>query len=157
MVDKQYTSVLPDDAATLALAAAVARVCTAGLTVYLHGELGAGKTTWVRGFLHALGYAGRVKSPTYTLVESYPLATHQVFHFDLYRLNDVEELEYMGIRDYLRDDVVCLIEWPERGQPLLPPPDIDVWLEYGEPDGRLARVVAGSDKGRALLQQSMVE
>ncbi|MDH4274612.1 MAG: tRNA (adenosine(37)-N6)-threonylcarbamoyltransferase complex ATPase subunit type 1 TsaE [Gammaproteobacteria bacterium] len=157
MVDKPYTLDLENETATLALGAAVARHVPKGLTVYLHGDLGAGKTTWVRGFLHGLGHRGAVKSPTYTLVEAYSMTTHQVYHFDLYRLSDAEELEFIGIRDYLRDDTVCLIEWPERGQPLLREPDLELWLTYNDQGGRSARLEAWSEKGQSLLQHIKTE
>jgi len=123
-----------------------------GGVIFLHGPLGAGKTTWARGFLGARGHRGAVKSPTYTLVESYSLATVAVHHFDLYRLGDPEELEYMGIRDYFSDDALCLVEWPERGAGMIGSADIALTLRYCD-DGRELSASAGSEKGRAILSQ----
>lgn len=124
---------LPDAAATEAAGAALAAM--PGLrTVYLEGDLGAGKTTWVRGLLRALGHAGTVRSPTYTLVEPYELDSRKVLHFDLYRLADPEELEYLGVREAHGAGVLWLVEWPERGCGWLPEPDLRMHLEE-HPDG----------------------
>ena len=96
--------------------------------VFLQGELGAGKTTLVRGILRTAGHKGAVKSPTYTIVEEYDINSQKVFHFDLYRIADPEELELIGIRDYLEDESLCFIEWAELGQNFLPEPDITICL-----------------------------
>lgn len=143
--------VLADSAATEALGAELAACAAeAGLLLFLHGNLGAGKTTLVRGYLHRLGHGGAVKSPTYTLVEPYELAGHAVYHFDLYRLGDPEELEFLGIRDYLDAEAQCLVEWPEQGRGVLPAPDLDLTLDY-RPEGRLARLAARTERGGRLL------
>ena len=118
--------------------------------VYLQGGLGAGKTTLTRGILRGYGHTGTVKSPTYTLVEPYELATATVYHFDLYRLTDPEELELLGIRDYCRPDALAVIEWPERGHPFLPPADLTITIR-AIPDGRSLQFAAHSEKGEAVL------
>ncbi len=121
-----------------------------GHRVHFHGPLGAGKTTLIRGILHGLGHRGAVKSPTFTLVEPYALPERTVYHFDFYRLRAAEELEFLGIRDYLQGQGICLIEWAERGAELLPPPDVDVYIERVD-DERSVQWVSRTDNGGGLL------
>ena len=144
---------LPDEAATLALGARLAHCLAPGMTVYLEGGLGAGKTTLVRGLLRALGFAGRVKSPTYTLVEPYTLSGFIVYHYDLYRMHDPREWEDAGFRDDVRDNTLRLVEWPEKGQGRLPPADLRISLEWAG-DARRARIAALNEKGKACLDNS---
>ena len=141
---------LPDSAATEAAGEALAQLLPMDeLVVYLQGELGAGKTTLVRGVLHGLGHRRRVPSPTYTLIEPYALAGRQLQHLDLYRIADAEELAYIGMRDL---GGVMLIEWPERGGKSLPPADMVCRLQL-EPPGRLLEVTGRSTVGKKLSRQ----
>ena len=135
----------------MAAGSAVGRALTAGAVVFLMGELGAGKTTFTRGALRALGHAGSVKSPTYTLCEPYDLADAGLLcHLDLYRLSNPEELEFLGIRDYVASGAILLIEWPSKGKGWLPAPDLQVALvEFN--DGRVLKITALTADGEGIL------
>lgn len=143
---------LQTEADTLAFGARFALVCPLTCIIYLQGELGAGKTTLVRGFLQKLGYQGLVKSPTYTLVETYEIAERVIYHFDLYRLNDPEELAFIGLRDYLSQPAIFLIEWPERAKNQLPPPDLTCYIHHLD-SGRQLQISADSQCGFKVLQK----
>lgn len=146
-----YTLNLPDEAATIALGEQLALVLPSAALIYLHGDLGAGKTTLARALIRALGHAGAVRSPTYTLIEPYELPEHQVFHLDLYRLGSPEELEDIGLRDLLAEPCVVLVEWPEKGQGVLPTADLQLALQaHGE--GRELSLQAGTPIGAKILK-----
>lgn len=141
---------LPTEAGTLALGADLASVLEPGLVIDLRGDLGAGKTTLARGLLHALGWQGKVKSPTYTLVEVYSLFKFDLYHFDLYRFKNALEWEESGFGEYCHPGSVCLIEWPEKAAGIAPPADLRINLtERG--DARDARIVALTARGEACL------
>lgn len=145
--------VLPDEAATLDIGKRLALASTGQGVITLRGNLGSGKTTLCRGLLHGLGHTGTVKSPTYTLVEPYELATGSVLHYDLYRLTDPEETEYLGMRDYfdrnLDKQTLTLIEWPEKAAGFLPPVDLELLLEV-LPNGRRLSWQALTSAGQRL-------
>ena len=129
---QSFKAYLPDESATLQLGAALARALVPGLVVYLHGDLGAGKTALTRALLHAAGHQGTVKSPTYTLSEPYRVqldgAPVNVIHYDLYRMSSPEEFLDAGFREDFDGRNICIVEWPEKGEPVLPPPDLRVLL-----------------------------
>ncbi|HEX9179352.1 MAG TPA: tRNA (adenosine(37)-N6)-threonylcarbamoyltransferase complex ATPase subunit type 1 TsaE [Burkholderiales bacterium] len=144
------TRFLDAESATLAFGRALAGALFPGLKIYLRGNLGAGKTTLVRGILRGLGYAEKVKSPTYTLVELYEVSSLYLYHFDFYRFADPEEWEEAGFREYFGAESVCLVEWPEKAGDLLPPPDMEITLAI-EREGRRVEVAAMTENGRKCL------
>ncbi len=143
---------LADEAATLAFGAALAPVLQAGSVVWLSGDLGAGKTTLVRGLLRACGYGGRVKSPTFTLVEHYPFSSFNLYHFDLYRFAEPEEWEEAGFRDYFNEQAICLVEWPEKARGVLPGADLTIRLEW-QHEGRIATLTALTERGMTCTRR----
>ena len=146
------TMTLPDEAATLALGAKLSDLLKSGWVVYLRGNLGAGKTTLVRGLLRALGYEGRVKSPTYTLLESYELSRFILQHYDLYRMIDPREWLDAGFRDDCNANTLCIVEWPEKAKGLLPKPDLEIHLEVAG-EGRVAHLSALSARCRKEMER----
>lgn len=148
-----FETILPSEEATLEIAGRLGRALGGGELVFLEGELGAGKTTFSRGILRARGHEGAVKSPTFTLVEPYDLGpSGEVFHFDLYRLGDPDELEYIGIDDYLDRCQLILVEWPERGASRLPASDLTIKLAVMD-DARRLRIEANSERGVEIVRQ----
>lgn len=143
---------MKDEAATLIAGQCFSQYLPSGYTVFLHGDLGAGKTTFVRGVLQGLGYQGKVKSPTYTLVEPYNFLNKTIYHFDLYRLLDGEEWEEAGFRDYFNPNSICMIEWPEKAQSLLPQADIEVYLQHLTL-GRAVKFQANTSTAEQVLKQ----
>lgn len=141
---------LPDEAATLALGAALAHCLEPGLIVYLRGDLGAGKTTLVRGVLRELGHTGPVRSPTYTLVELYAVSRLDLHHFDFYRFHDPSEWIDAGFRESFNDRSVSLIEWPEKAAGSLPPADVEITLQASG-SGRSASFTHNSIRGQRCL------
>lgn len=146
-----FTLHLLDEPATLALGERISRVLGNGLVVYLHGDLGVGKTTLVRGILHGMGHVGKVKSPTYTLVEPYVISGINLYHFDLYRFVDEEEWEASGFRDYFNKQTVCFVEWPEKAGQLIPLADLDIQLTPQE-NGRKVVMTANTAAGKHVLE-----
>lgn len=152
MHSDDITLSLKDEAATLELGFRLASALFPGLVIWLRGDLGAGKTTLTRGLLRGLGFEGKVKSPTYTLVESYVISGLYLYHFDFYRFVDPDEWDAAGFRDYFNRESVCLIEWPEKAQELLPVPDLEIRLAvHGA--GREANLSAHTEQGNACLKQ----
>ena len=147
--ERAWRRPMADEAAVRDLAAAFAAALQPPAVIYLRGDLGAGKTTFARAYIHALGYPGYVKSPSYGLLETYQVGGQCVLHLDLYRIEDPEELEYLAIRDQFDATAVLLVEWPDRGGGRLPAPDLV--LDFGEQGGvRFIQCTAGSASGSAL-------
>lgn len=153
---QHFTTHLHDEAGTAALGAALARALLPGLAIHLHGDLGAGKTALTRALLHAAGHAGHVKSPTYTLSEPYTITLAgravNVIHFDLYRMASAEEFLDAGFREEFNGANICIVEWPEKADPVLPPPDLNVWLSVAG-HGRDVELQALSDLGLLCLDR----
>lgn len=153
---QDITLTLANEQATLDAGSDFAAHLLSGMTIYLHGDLGAGKTTFVRGVLHGLSFQGKVKSPTYTLVEPYQVALQQasvdLYHFDLYRFVDEEEWEAAGFREYFNPHSICLVEWPAKAGQLLPLADVDVYLSLAG-EGRFLRLQANTTLGKKCLER----
>ena len=149
-VSINYQVELSSEAEQLAFGGRLAAALMPGVTVFLRGDLGVGKTTLCRGIVNGMGFKGNVKSPTYTLVEPYEVAGQMLYHFDLYRLGEPSELEYMGCRDYFDEVSICLIEWPERGEGVLPEADLVLEIQV-RGRGRRLLCQARSEQGLAVL------
>jgi tRNA threonylcarbamoyladenosine biosynthesis protein TsaE len=144
----EVTLYLADEEAMTALGARIAQATQGHGLIFLEGNLGMGKTTLSRGIIRGLGHVGAVKSPTFTLVEPYEIGDIRAFHFDLYRLVDPEELEFLGIRDYFEDDALCLIEWPDKGAGFLPKPDLTITISPQD-SGRSLTILSQGSRGEA--------
>lgn len=141
-----------DEASTQEYAKRLAHYCTPPLVIHFQGQLGAGKSTFIRAMLRSMGVTDTIKSPTYALLEPYQINQLHVYHFDLYRLSDAEELEYIGIRDYLQQDALCLIEWPEKGKGFIPEADLLCKIDILA-NARTITMNSNNQKGLAILQQ----
>ena len=146
----RLTRFLATEADTLALGAALASGMRGGMVVYLSGDLGSGKTTLARGLLHALGVGGRIKSPTFTLVEPYTGSSLYWYHFDFYRFKRSSEWDESGFRDYFNQESLCIVEWPEKAGDRLPAPDVTIQMGV-EDSGRAVTLDASSEEGRRCL------
>ncbi|MGF6556079.1 tRNA threonylcarbamoyladenosine biosynthesis protein TsaE [Pseudomonas sp. S30_BP2TU TE3576] len=144
----EVTLYLADEQAMSDFGARIARITQGHGLIFLEGNLGMGKTTLSRGIIRGLGHVGAVKSPTFTLVEPYEIGDIRAFHFDLYRLVDPEELEFLGIRDYFEDDALCLIEWPEKGAGFLPKPDLTITISPQD-SGRSLKILSQGSRGES--------
>lgn len=155
----QLILTIPDELTLQTWSNHIAPILKAPFTIYLIGDLGAGKTTLVRHVLRGLGCAEKIKSPTYTLIESY-LSNHiNIHHFDLYRLSDPSELEFIGIREYFNANSLCFIEWPDKGRGFLAPPDLQISIEVDTRENRILTITHASQAGKEVLYsiQNMAE
>jgi tRNA threonylcarbamoyladenosine biosynthesis protein TsaE len=147
-----WIRIVEDEEAVAVLAARFASSVETPVVIYLRGDLGAGKTTFARAYVHSLGFSGHVKSPSYGLLETYDAGGQKILHLDLYRIEDPEELEYLAIRDLFDDESVLLVEWPDRGKHHLPGPDLA--LNFGENNEvRFVECQALSDRGRRVMEK----
>jgi tRNA threonylcarbamoyladenosine biosynthesis protein TsaE len=151
IMTEALAKLVPDEQHMLDFGTALASVCGTTAVIFLQGNLGVGKTTLARGFLRGLGYAGKVKSPTYTIVEPYDIKNQKLYHFDFYRIQGAQELEYLGIQDYLIPEAIALIEWPEHGVGLLPGADLICWIDF-HLTARQLRLEAHSNHGHDILR-----
>ena len=145
---------LPAEADTEALGAALASLLRPRLNIWLVGNLGMGKTTLTRGLLRALGHEGKVKSPTYTLIEPYVVSRLNLYHFDFYRFNSPDEYLDAGLDEYFADQGVCIVEWPQKALPHLPSPDLEIQLEVRD-GGRFVEIYGHTDAGRTCVTELM--
>jgi tRNA threonylcarbamoyladenosine biosynthesis protein TsaE len=148
---RAFTLHLEDEAATQVLGAALAAVLKRGMTVFLSGSLGAGKTTLARGLIMALGYAGRVKSPSYSLVELYVVSGLDLYHFDFYRFAEAKEFRDAGLGEHFNESSLCIVEWPEKARDQLPGPDLSITLEMNDAGGRTAVVASATESGQRCI------
>ena len=144
---------LGDETETVALGLALSELLPLPFVIYMYGDLGAGKTTFVRGLLQGMGHQGAVKSPTYTLVEPYQFSDKAVYHFDLYRLADPEELEFIGIREYQEEDALLIFEWPDKGDGMIPQADLVIELEYQETGRKADFIFSDAGLGQSTAQK----
>ena len=147
-----HSTFLADEAATIAFGQRLAKAINSKGLLTLSGNLGSGKTTLSRGLIQSYGHSGAVKSPTYTLVEPYEIGEKRIYHFDLYRMEDPEELEFIGLWDYLTQEALIIIEWPEKAFGVLPPADLSIQLEPQE-KGRKITLSANTLAGETMLKK----